>query len=429
MTDPNPSRLLTDPIESITYADVLAFCEQRLEEDIDIDYKSNWPDDLARLLCSFANTQGGLALIGVQEDGKSRQPSCPPVGVEGAPDDLRQRALNASFDEVFPPVSPEVAICTLPADATRHAVVIRVSPSRLMHATDRRTRIYVRSRDSNRGYALASLQDLRWLWDQRQESMALRDTLLNKARERSISPAIAFEDEEARNAWETQPWLEVVILPSHPSPSSIPPLTYVQQALADVNQERCPWPGVDRRVPWRTDRWRLVPGAVALSSRGFTPLVQYIEVGELGHLYFRLITEAEPATSFHRHAADDRPTVRAYAILALLDVSLAFAARLYDTLKRRFHVTLSATLYKVLDTRLHFNFNMSNVLQRTWLSEACPDTEISLLTGEIPSTALHALRPELLQNAATSLVWAYGIPWSPDQVAEALDLVQGPKHP
>ena len=59
---PNKS-LHTMPIEDITFEMIEEFCELELVEGIDLDYKSDWPNDLSKLICAFANTQGGLILI------------------------------------------------------------------------------------------------------------------------------------------------------------------------------------------------------------------------------------------------------------------------------------------------------------------------------------------------------------------------------
>ena len=56
----------------------------------------------------------------------------------------------------------------------KYVVLIRILPSRLMHSTDRRRRIYIRVADNSRGYDLASVSDLEWLWE--------RKTLLEEKR-------------------------------------------------------------------------------------------------------------------------------------------------------------------------------------------------------------------------------------------------------
>ena len=68
---PIRSSIFSLPIEAIKYEDILSFCDKQMEEGVDLDYKADWPNDLEKVICSFANTQGGIALIGGQR-GKER---------------------------------------------------------------------------------------------------------------------------------------------------------------------------------------------------------------------------------------------------------------------------------------------------------------------------------------------------------------------
>jgi len=38
--------LYTSPIEDVTYEMVEEFCQSSIVEDIDLDYKSDWPNDV-----------------------------------------------------------------------------------------------------------------------------------------------------------------------------------------------------------------------------------------------------------------------------------------------------------------------------------------------------------------------------------------------
>src|SRR5512141_2970210 len=108
------NKLNNAPIESIEIDDIISFCEIRREEGIDLDYKSSWPSDLEKVICSFANTQGGMILVGVDEEEKTRKPKLPINGIEGDSSSIYQRVMNIASDGVYPPVSPEVRVCQLP---------------------------------------------------------------------------------------------------------------------------------------------------------------------------------------------------------------------------------------------------------------------------------------------------------------------------
>jgi predicted HTH transcriptional regulator len=143
-----PNKLNSAPIESIEANDLIGFCNLRREEGIDLDYKSDWPSDLEKVICSFANTQGGIVLIGVHEEEKTRKPKLPINGIDGEPSSIYQRIMNIASDGIYPPVSPEIKVCELPEHKGKYAILIRILPSKLMHATDHRRKIYVRVGDT-----------------------------------------------------------------------------------------------------------------------------------------------------------------------------------------------------------------------------------------------------------------------------------------
>jgi hypothetical protein len=62
--------LLTKHIHDIKFSDVVEFCDQKILEGVQLDYKLKMPKDLAKHFATFSNTQGGLIIVGVGEDDK-----------------------------------------------------------------------------------------------------------------------------------------------------------------------------------------------------------------------------------------------------------------------------------------------------------------------------------------------------------------------
>ena len=55
--------LWTKPIHEIAFADIDSFCQAGWEESTRLDYKGEWPNDLAKTMAAMANTVGGLIIL------------------------------------------------------------------------------------------------------------------------------------------------------------------------------------------------------------------------------------------------------------------------------------------------------------------------------------------------------------------------------
>src|ERR1043166_2935406 len=134
----------TAPLASLEFADVVAFCEQGLPESINLDYKLQITaaEKLAKTASSFANTFGGLIVIGVDEDSASK-PKLPFDGLQFEPK-LEERIWSILMEHVYPPVFREVHVCSPVTDHT--FVLIRVAQSiTTPHAIRHNTAVYLRT--------------------------------------------------------------------------------------------------------------------------------------------------------------------------------------------------------------------------------------------------------------------------------------------
>jgi len=78
-------KLLSKPASSITYDEVVEFAKENHPEGVELDYKKEPPDKdkLSQLVAAFANTRGGLIIIGVEENRENGRP----IKWEGVKDD------------------------------------------------------------------------------------------------------------------------------------------------------------------------------------------------------------------------------------------------------------------------------------------------------------------------------------------------------
>lgn len=92
----------------------------------------------------MANSEGGVILVGVDEDpARPRYPLLQPVGVPT--DGAAERVASKGYQAIHEPVYPEVATIAFPNDPSRCVVAIRIQPSeRAPHAVGGGTDVYVR---------------------------------------------------------------------------------------------------------------------------------------------------------------------------------------------------------------------------------------------------------------------------------------------
>jgi len=177
-----PTSLFTAPMEQITADDVHTFLDEELEEGPRLDYKQADPNhlipqDVVDVICAFANTYGGLLILGVKADQTTNRPierkGLPLVKDSKPVTNLEERITSKCFDSIVPPLAPEVRVCPFKSDPTlavddQAFMVIRVSPSPAApHAVIKKDpRVLVRVGSECRN---ADLMTLRFLFERQQQ--------------------------------------------------------------------------------------------------------------------------------------------------------------------------------------------------------------------------------------------------------------------
>lgn len=170
------------PFHSITYKDVVEFCKRGFPEGKHLDYKFLLPrnhEKFAKTIASFANSMGGLIVIGVEDD-KNDKP-CPPfVGIpfhakmRGTIEDIIQKNIE-------PVVFVDVNVCINDAQ-DKMFVLVNIPQSNLTpHLVGKHKRAYIRTGQSSRPETFVHPDKLPWLLDHRQKSERLRHILYDKA--------------------------------------------------------------------------------------------------------------------------------------------------------------------------------------------------------------------------------------------------------
>ncbi len=125
-------------------------------EGREVEFKRGLPNDqkIARSLCAFANTRGGLLFIGVTDSGE----------LEGAPhpEATAKKLAEVAAHGIEPPIAPRIEVIAIDGVLL---VAVRVAASRSRpHAVLRRgeePEVVVRSGSSNRSASRSTLAALR----------------------------------------------------------------------------------------------------------------------------------------------------------------------------------------------------------------------------------------------------------------------------
>lgn len=116
------------PLVELDFTDIDDFCRQGIAENLFLDYKEELKaEKIAKNIASFANTKGGIILVGVHEDKQIKQPSA----WDGiASNGTMSEQVNAIVANVVPYPVVDFAIIDIPHQG-RSYVVIQVEPGML----------------------------------------------------------------------------------------------------------------------------------------------------------------------------------------------------------------------------------------------------------------------------------------------------------
>ena len=169
------------PKDKITFADVEAFCRE-WGEGVRVEYKSKVAN-VPKTVSAFANSQGGVFIIGVKADKSNNNVEFP---IKGIPNQggLEDQVTNSMSDGIHPPVMPEITI--VPTETEGHAViVVRVDESpHAPHAIQNSTKVYIRTGSVSQPYKLADIDRIEYMLKRREDSKIIYGQILNQIEER-----------------------------------------------------------------------------------------------------------------------------------------------------------------------------------------------------------------------------------------------------
>jgi hypothetical protein len=261
----------------------------RFNEGLRVEYKSTFDasvrDQLPKIVSSFANSQGGVLVVGISA--VNGVPQAPFDGFVVQPrEEYPLTVENICLRNIYPSVLPRTQV--VPSDtANQIFLVIEVEESgEAPHAIENSRKVYVRTGNAANPYDLAEVDLIIDLLKRREEPEARRVRLLKFAEQRSL-----------QTVPQDRPFMQISICPRFPRT----PVCTSQQSLeflsatALANAQMLPFDSLKR-----------VPGGAASLRRQHPTLQQvrpqYMELGNYGLLFL-----ARPF-SVARWAGADNPS-------------------------------------------------------------------------------------------------------------------------
>ena len=174
-------------IEKLTWDQLLEFLKQGEIETVRLDFKQALDDSVKKTICAFANTLGGIIVVGLEEDKVNNTcifPSIDTSRLEPMRNSIKDSVFQASATKIYPPVSVQVSpIFENPKDNTKAIYVIRVDQSAHAPHAYEKNRVLVAERKDNMTVnhdVLADIDVVQALFERRNRIEEKREQLIEQ---------------------------------------------------------------------------------------------------------------------------------------------------------------------------------------------------------------------------------------------------------
>jgi hypothetical protein len=181
--------LWATPIDDLNFSHLDAFLNEHQVEGARLDYKADVPKELDKLICAFANTTGGIIVLGVDENKSTNEPVWPPADARLhvlLPEavKLRDQIFGIAQTNIYPPVRVQVSKVIPNEHAPGKAlVVIRVDMSKeAPHAVEKKQRVYVVEKADNVSdrFTFADIDRIEQLFNRRRAVVDRREAIVSE---------------------------------------------------------------------------------------------------------------------------------------------------------------------------------------------------------------------------------------------------------
>ena len=168
------------PVNDLKFTDVETFCG-KFGEGVRVEYKSAMIRDIPKTISAFANTLGGIIIIGVKTDKVKNEVIFPIEGINRE-EGIEDKIINSALEGIYPAVLPEVKVIDVPNAKNKIVVVIKVHETiEAPHAIQNSTRVYIRTGSRSQPYELADIDRLEYLLKRRQQPEETKRRIISMA--------------------------------------------------------------------------------------------------------------------------------------------------------------------------------------------------------------------------------------------------------
>ena len=386
--------MFTKSAANITFSDIEEFCRES-NEGVRVEYKREI-QHIPKIVSSFANTLGGIFIIGVETD-QNNKVKLPIQGIpnrSGIEEQIQQSALTG----IYPAVIPEVIIRDVP-NTDNVVVIIRVDESvEAPHAIQNSTRVYVRIGSITQPYdkpQLSEIDRIEYMLKRREDSQTTTRQILERIEERI---KLLFRTNE--------PNLTAIAHPVFP----YRPIIATEDIHDFASKNELVWNDYSSRVA----------GGFSVSTIRHEDLYQYWELNEYGIVYHRATLNRRTST-FDR---EEEEHLDFRQFVATIGELIQKAQSFYEECEYLGNIEIKVQSREVFGEKLGF-YNLYNRPSRREFDlikrQQCLDSQVLVSTQCLPRDLAEREKfIGVVDQLAGQLLWAFNI----DEPAERKKFVE-----
>ncbi len=363
-----------------------------------LDYKGILPagEKLARTISAFANTFGGLIIVGVEdEDDRPRRPC------EGIPfrEGLKGQVENIIIDNINPVVFVETKVC-LNQENNKCFIVIRIPQSNLTpHAVMDSRGIYVRTGQRGKLEEIVHPDQIKWLFDKREKSIKLREQILHKANERFVNFLSWIKEKPSSYPGV----LQISVLPIYPKGTLVENKIFEGTFLNDIlvhNVRQADFPDL------RDKRKYIQDGILLYTYDEQARSFEYIQLGAHGE--YLLKTDIVNFELDPTDGTKGNNTLYFYRLLFWLDALLASSLKFYKKIGYWGNLYIDVSISNLKDVKVDRPGRRSDFFNEEDRFPLLLDNEIKI-TKEVLINEILNNRKDFMIRFANELAWSLDI--------------------